>query len=183
MANSFTPQSRKRFRRFFFLSTAIAAALVSQSRFAHSQDEAAIPPVPPMPVKAATPELPEQAATQPRLGQQTVVDGTWKIQISPQPSTKTDVNPKNYQQIYNSIPYRRSEYLANPSYRHDTTVEILFGQMRPTVVHRQDQPQRVINPRPSQVNPDGYHLLEYMSYLGRIIRYLPGFGPTTFPIF
>ena len=58
-----------------------------------------------------------------------------------------------YQAIYQSIPFRRSEYLANPSYRHDTTVEILFGQMRQTVIHRHDTPQRVVNPRPQLTQP------------------------------
>lgn len=41
-----------------------------------------------------------------------------------------------YAEIYNSIPFNRAEYNANPSYRHDTAVEFLFGKMRPTVVHR-----------------------------------------------
>ena len=41
-----------------------------------------------------------------------------------------------YSEIYKSIPFNRAEYNANPSYRHDTTVEFLFGKMRPTVVHR-----------------------------------------------
>ena len=41
-----------------------------------------------------------------------------------------------YYEIYKSIPFIRAEYDANPSYRHDTTVEFLFGKMRPTVIHR-----------------------------------------------
>lgn len=41
-----------------------------------------------------------------------------------------------YPEIYKSIPFNRAEFNANPSYRHDTTVEFLFGKMRPTVVHR-----------------------------------------------
>lgn len=41
-----------------------------------------------------------------------------------------------YSEIYRSIPFNRAEYDANPSYRHDTAVEFLFGKMRPTVVHR-----------------------------------------------
>jgi len=41
-----------------------------------------------------------------------------------------------YQEIYKSIPFIRAEYDANPSYLHDTTVEFLFGKMRPTVIHR-----------------------------------------------
>ena len=41
-----------------------------------------------------------------------------------------------YSEIYRSIPFNRAEYNANPSYRHDTAVEFLFGKMRPTVIHR-----------------------------------------------
>lgn len=182
MENSSPKQARLQFRKFFLFATAIAIALICQSERAHSQD-AVVPPLPPMPEIVAQAELPENAVTQPREGEKTLVDGNWKIQITPQQASRVDVNPKNYEKIYNSIPYRRAEYLANPSYRHDTTVEIMFGQMRPTVVHRQDQPQRIVNPRPSAVNPGGYHLLEYMSYPGRVIRYLPGFGPTVSPIF
>ena len=41
-----------------------------------------------------------------------------------------------YPQVYNSIPFSRAEYEANPSYRHDATMEFLFGQLRPTVIQR-----------------------------------------------
>ncbi len=41
-----------------------------------------------------------------------------------------------YSDVYRSIPFNRSEYNANPSYIHDATMEFLFGQMRPTVIHR-----------------------------------------------
>lgn len=41
-----------------------------------------------------------------------------------------------YSEIYKTIPFVRAEYDANPSYLHDTTVEFLFGKMRPTVIHR-----------------------------------------------
>lgn len=41
-----------------------------------------------------------------------------------------------YSEVYRSIPFNRAEYDANPSYIHDSTMEFLFGQMRPTVIHR-----------------------------------------------
>lgn len=41
-----------------------------------------------------------------------------------------------YSEVYRSIPFNRAEYNANPSYIHDATMEFLFGQMRPTVIHR-----------------------------------------------
>ena len=39
-----------------------------------------------------------------------------------------------YDRIYRSIPYRIAESRANPSYRHDATMEILTGQLRPAIV-------------------------------------------------
>ena len=41
-----------------------------------------------------------------------------------------------YRDIYFSIPFNRVEYNAVPSYRHDATMELLFNQMRPTVIQR-----------------------------------------------
>ncbi len=41
-----------------------------------------------------------------------------------------------YRDIYFSIPFNRVEYNAYPSYRHDATMELLFNQMRPTVIQR-----------------------------------------------
>lgn len=76
----------------------------------------------------------------------------WTIQILPAPGTHPQ-DARSYESIYQSIPYRRSEYLANPSYRHDATLEILFGAQRPTVIHKHDTPQRVVNPRPEMYQP------------------------------
>ena len=44
------------------------------------------------------------------------------------------ITPAAYAEVYNSIPFRRSEYLANRSYRHEATIEILLGQIRPKTV-------------------------------------------------
>ena len=46
------------------------------------------------------------------------------------------VSPWDYAWIYHSIPFLRSEYIANPSYRHEAAMEMLFGELRPTVVHK-----------------------------------------------
>jgi len=54
------------------------------------------------------------------------------------------INPRHYRMIYNAIPFNRAEYNASPSYRHDAAMEILFGRMRPTVIHRN-------SPQPSAV--------------------------------
>lgn len=53
--------------------------------------------------------------------------------------TETPVLPaqvQQYREIYAAIPYNHVEYLANPSYRHDATMEFIFNQMRPTVIQR-----------------------------------------------
>ena len=45
-----------------------------------------------------------------------------------------------YQQAYDSIPFSRAEYEANPGYRHDAALELVFGTMRPTTIVRQTIP-------------------------------------------
>ena len=63
--------------------------------------------------------------------------------ITPRPS-EPEMNPPstpstlaaNYRDVYFSIPFIRSQYNANPTYRHDATMEFLFNQMRPTVINR-----------------------------------------------
>ena len=44
------------------------------------------------------------------------------------------INSASYTEVYNSIPFRRSEYAANPNYRHEATIELLLGQIRPKTV-------------------------------------------------
>jgi hypothetical protein len=43
-----------------------------------------------------------------------------------------------YAAVYSSIPYSRALYEANPSYRHDATMELLLGELRPTVIQRHE---------------------------------------------
>lgn len=52
------------------------------------------------------------------------------IVINPLPNGAV-IDGRSYTDIYRSIPYSKTEYYANPSYRHDSTMEILFGQLRP----------------------------------------------------
>ena len=46
----------------------------------------------------------------------------------------TGINMASYIEVYNSIPFRRSEFLANPSFRHDATIELMLGQIRPKTI-------------------------------------------------
>jgi hypothetical protein len=47
----------------------------------------------------------------------------------------------NYTRIYNSIPFSRAEFDANPDYRHEATMELLLGQLRSKTIHYQTAPQ------------------------------------------
>lgn len=46
----------------------------------------------------------------------------------------------SYEEAYNSIPFSRAEYEANPSYRHDAAMELMLGAPRPTTIIRQTVP-------------------------------------------
>ena len=81
---------------------------------------------------------------------ETPATGVWTMEITPAANRHAapasvlvadppaaaapNVDPAEYQRIYNSIPFSRAEYLANRDYRHAATMEILFGQLRPTTI-------------------------------------------------
>lgn len=50
------------------------------------------------------------------------------------------ITSASYLEVYNSIPFRRSEYDANPNYRHEATIELLLGQVRPKTVTNVSMP-------------------------------------------
>ncbi len=52
------------------------------------------------------------------------------------------VNAADYVQIYKAIPFNRAEYNANPTYRHDSTMEILTGNARHQTIVRHGTPQQ-----------------------------------------
>ena len=78
-------------------------------------------------------------------------------------------------EIYRSIPFSRSAYIANPAYRHDATMEILFGKMRPTVIHRGTGGQEQPEPRTTCVAPH-YSPREYDYTRGPYSHYQGLFG-------
>lgn len=45
-----------------------------------------------------------------------------------------------YAEAMAQIPFNREEYEANPSYRHDAAMELMFGAMRPTAIVKQNIP-------------------------------------------
>jgi hypothetical protein len=78
-----------------------------------------LPPMPsPMP-EAVAPALPDESGPAPTVAVASHAD-----------------RAQSYRAVYNAIPFSRAEYDANPTYRHDATMEFLFGQLRPTVIHR-----------------------------------------------
>jgi hypothetical protein len=50
------------------------------------------------------------------------------------PPARTQIDFHRYREIYNSIPFSRAEYDANPAYRHQATMEIIIGQLHPVIV-------------------------------------------------
>ncbi|HEX6986776.1 MAG TPA: hypothetical protein VF170_15465 [Planctomycetaceae bacterium] len=87
------------------------------------------------------------------------------------------VDPAAYWAVYRTIPFIRTEYLANPSYRHEATMEFLFGQLRPTVVHKHYQVRR---PAPAPV-PAIVPPYVYDRYLGQIPTFLLRYRPPAIP--
>jgi hypothetical protein len=92
-------------------------------------------------------------------------DANWKIEIrpledstaavsgtvqavAPQPGPELPASAASgaltprmtYAQALAAVPFNREEYEANPSYRHDAAMEMMFGQLRPTMVVRQTIP-------------------------------------------
>jgi len=61
------------------------------------------------------------------------------VVIAPNPSPAPQVSA--YKAIYDAIPFNRTEYLANPSYRQEMAMELLTGHQRQIVVHRNYTPQ------------------------------------------
>jgi hypothetical protein len=107
------------------------------------------PPMPPLPVPMTDPAL---SPAEP----------------GPQPVVAVADRARAYREVYDAIPFSRAEYDANPSYRHDATMEFLFGQMRPTVIHRGHTTVTVQQPD----NGGGYDWSPYV-YYGRSGWYGP----------
>lgn len=88
----------------------------------------------------------------------------------------------DYWTIYQSIPFLRSQFDANPAYRHDATMELLTGNARPTVIHHHD----AANCAPYAPAAGAIPPYVYDVYLGQIPtfvqRYLPPAIPFGYPL-
>lgn len=145
---------------------------VPPAGFMVAESQLLIPPAPtagtPASPKVLVPPLPQSVGEPALIPAQPVpaaaLPEEWIVTITPLVKPGQDPMASRYESVYESIPFRRAEYLANPSYRHDTTVEILFGQMRQMVINRNDTPQRVVNPRPQLTQPYPLSKGELYSY-------------------
>ena len=64
------------------------------------------------------------------------------VTVVPDPRSDIELLGRRYAEAYRAIPFNRAEYDANPSYRHEAAMELVFGQMRPTTIVKQmGQPQ------------------------------------------
>ena len=109
-------------------------------------------------------------ATNPPVVSQTVSDAEWFIDIRPaakvvaapasgteeivvegeQPCEKCGTAHANdYARVYSSIPFNRAEYNVNPSYRHDSAMEILTGNAR----HQTILKHSTVRPAPVVTRP------------------------------
>lgn len=52
----------------------------------------------------------------------------------------------SYMEAYNSVVFNRTEYEANPSYRHEAALEMMFGQLRQTTTVKQYTPRVIRYP-------------------------------------
>jgi len=94
-----------------------AVALVQATEPAAPPAE--LPPIPPMQDPAAG------------------VRSAHGVTVSPDVRSSVELLGLRYAEAYRSIPFNRAEYDANPSYRHEAAMELVFGQMRPTTIVKQ----------------------------------------------
>lgn len=105
-----------------------------------------LPPAPaqPFPMSDVTlvqAEAPEDVPAQPQAEIVVAEPAGEDHGIAIVPNGKLRMNGLSYRQVYDSIPYSRTEYLANPAYRHEATMELLTGVPRQKVVHSNYEPK------------------------------------------
>lgn len=92
----------------------------------------------------------------------------WTISIVPAARTISSNQPlpqaaADYKRVFDSIPFSRVQYNANPNYRHDSTMEILTGNARHKTIVRHSTatpvPVRTVRPVVGVGNPYQYGYL------------------------
>jgi hypothetical protein len=142
--------------RRFTLAMAIVALALFFAQDAKSDELQLVPPVPDaISIAPGNTLIEDRGPAAPieviSLQQHHAMNGI--VYISP--AAKADAT--EYRRVYDSVPFSRAEYKANPNYRHDSTMEILTGNARhQTVINHnfehKDPVKRIPQPaRPSRV--------------------------------
>lgn len=164
---SLFPDGWRPFRRVFLWTLAAVILLWSLKAGADEPSgapyraapaAAAVAPAPaeqPLPLSPTVVVPPATVTTFPEEG--------WSVTIAPHALREVRVNGLRYEDVYASIPYRRAEYLANPGYRHEAALELMFGQMRPKTVVSRYEPQLIPLPAFSVYRPYRYSQTELNS--------------------
>lgn len=140
--------------RRFTLAMAIVALALFFAQDAKSDELKVVPPVPDAISVAAdtTPAVEDRGPAAPieviSIQQQHAMSGIAYVS----PAAKAD--SAEYRRIYNSVPFSRAEYKANPNYRHDSTMEILTGNARhQTVINHNFEHKEPVKRSPQPARP------------------------------
>lgn len=129
--------------------------------------------------------IPAPVASSPQPPVAIVDDSDWHIEIIPARKVSRAVpvandgdcencasqfDPTAYKRIYDSIPFSRAQFDANPNYRHDSTMEILTGNARhQTIIRHSTVPRRPATARPVAAGPSLGNPYQY-GYLRPALR-------------
>ena len=140
--------------RRFTLAMAIVALALFFAQDAKSDEPEVIPPVPDsisvipdtdLAVDDRGPAVPIQVIS---IQQHQAMNGI--VYVSP----AAQADSAEYRRVYNSIPFSRAEYKANPNYRHDSTMEILTGNARhQTVINHNFEHKEPVTRIPQPARP------------------------------
>ncbi len=149
--------------RRFTLTMATVALGIYIAKEARSDEAGPVPavPVPPVPDLAVpglaieTPDGPMEII--PAAKMREAEDGPMVMINADGSAVPSGISAGEYRRVYDSIPFSRGEYKANPNYRHDSAMEILTGNSRhQTIVqhnfeHKQPVERIPVPARPSRV--------------------------------
>lgn len=145
--------------RRFTLTMAIVALVLYASSDSARSDEFQIPEEPSQVLPGQDPTIPAQPQSdadwhmeiQPAIKLSNVPSGPME---APEAGQSIKFDRAEYARIYNSIPFNRAEYDANPNYRHDSTMEILTGNARhQTIVKHNFEHKQPVKRIPAPTRP------------------------------
>jgi hypothetical protein len=174
----------KNSRRFTLLMAVIALVLYASS--SARSDELKIQEEP----------IPAQPNSESQIPRDQSSDEEWQMEIEPAvklsaaPSGTMEVRSgttdagqamtfdrAEYARIYNSIPFNRTEFDANPNYRHDSTMEILTGNSRhQTIVQHNFEHKQPVKRIPAPTRPSRILVPFNLPYLPFGSSFGSGFG-------